>query len=291
MSSNAPELIAAEVESLLERNRIVQAKARLRGALQDHPSHPKLLLQSAWADYMSDASEDALYTVRQVLLSDPENQSARQLLFALLAEKNNLAEAEQVILQLLRDYPEHAPYYGRYAELMIRAMQLEKARALAGEGLKYDPGDAECLAARAICEFCDQRSGASSQALQQLLVRYPQSARTLLLVLNALADRGHNRAAFRIAQQLVQAQPGNHHFVQLAARLKAAAHWTMVPLWPMSRWGWGASIAMWLFAIVSIRIVGRINPAAAGVLALCYLAYVIYSWVWPPLLRRWIARA
>jgi tetratricopeptide (TPR) repeat protein len=291
MNSSPPELIAAEVEALLERNRIAQAKARLRGALQDYPSHPELLLQSAWADYMSGGNEDALHTVHQVLASDPENQSARQLLFELLAEKNNLVEAEQVILQLLHDYPEHAPYYGRYAELMIRAMQLEKARALASEGLKYDPGDAGCLAARAICDFCEQRPGTSSQALQQLLVRYPQSERTLLLVLAALEDRGHNRAALRIAQQLVQAQPDNGQFVQLAARLKAAAHWTMMPLWPMSRWSWGASIALWLLAIVSIRIVSRINPAAAVVLALCYLAYVIYSWVWPPLLRRWIARA
>src|SRR5262249_25777595 len=95
MSSGAPELIAAEVEALLERNRIVQAKARLRGALQDHPSHPRMLLQSACADYISGSNMDALHSAHQVLLSDQENKSARQLLFAVLTEKNDLAEAER----------------------------------------------------------------------------------------------------------------------------------------------------------------------------------------------------
>ncbi len=175
---------------------VVQLKRSCaKGALQHYPDHPELLLQSAWADYMDDENAAALVTVRQVLISVPENRSARRLLFALLVEKNNLAEAEQVIVQLLRDYPEHAPYYAHYAELMIRTMNLAKARALADEGYKYDADNADCLAARTVCDFVEQPSGASSHALQQLLARYPQSTRTLLLILTAMQDRGDHRAA------------------------------------------------------------------------------------------------
>jgi tetratricopeptide (TPR) repeat protein len=239
---------------------------------------------------MADANDAALATVRQVLAQDLDNQSARLLLFELLTEKNNLGEAEQVIVELLRDYPEHAHYYGRYAELMIRAMHFQKARALADEGIRYDPDDPGCLAARTICDFIEQRAGASSHSMQQLIVRYPQSVRTLILILVALQDRGDHRGALRIAQELVRAQPDNANFVQLAAELKANAHWSMLPLWPMARWGWGASIALWLLGTGAIRILGQSHPVAALAVAVCFVTYVIYSWVWPPLLRRWMTR-
>lgn len=291
MSNTLPQLLVAEVEALLERRRIAQAKARLKGALQDHPNHPVLLLQSAWADHLDDDPDGALATVRQVLLQVPENQSARLLLFELQVEKNNLRDAEQVIVELLRDYPEHAPYYARYAELMIRAMQLQKARALCEEGLKYDPHDAGCLGARALCDFIEQPSASTSHSLQQLLVRHPQSTRTLVLILIALEDRGDFRGALRIAQELVRAQPDNAEFVRIASHLKATTHWSMLPLWPILRWGWAASIALWLVGAASVRIVGQSDPVAALMLAIFILVYVIYSWVWPPLLRRWMARA
>jgi tetratricopeptide (TPR) repeat protein len=291
MSNTTPQLLVGEVEALLERRRTAQAKARLRAALQDYPNHPELLLQSAWADYMDDDSDAALATVRQVLVQKPENQSARLLLFELLIEKNKLSDAEQVIVQLLRDYPKHAPYYGRYAELMIRAMKLAKARALSEEGLKYDPDNAGCLAASTLCDFIEQRQGAASHSLQQLLVRHPEAMRTLVLILAALQDRGDHRGALRIAQELVQAQPDNDNLAQLTAELKATTHWSMLPLWPVLRWGWGASIALWLLGAAAVRIVGRSDVAAAAILAFCILGYVIYGWAWPPLLRRWIARS
>jgi tetratricopeptide (TPR) repeat protein len=287
---NPPQLIVAEVEALLERRRTAQAKARLAEGLRHYPNHPDLLLQLGWADYMAGNNAAALATVRQVLAQDVESQSARLLLFELQLAGGDLGNAEHVIVHLLRDYPEHAPYYGRYAELLIRAILLPKARALAEEGLKYAPDDAGCLAARATCDFIEQRSGATSHSLQQLLVRHPQSIRTLALVLVALQDRGNHREALRIAQELVRAQPDNDEFARIAAELTATTHWSMLPLWPMLRWGWAASIALWLVVSASIRILGKSHPDAALVLAMCFLAYVIYSWVWPYFLRRRMTR-
>jgi predicted Zn-dependent protease len=291
MTNPAPEVIAHEVSALLERRRIVQARARLKTALQEFPDHPDLLLQSAWTDYLADDNAAALATVRHLITRDPENQRVRLLLFKLLIETGKLAEAESVILDLLRQYPEHPPYYGRYAELMIHAMQLVKARALAQEGLKYDPDDANCLTALALCDFIEQPGAAAAHSLQQLLVRHPQSQRTLALVAFALNDRGDQKGAFRIAQELVRAQPDNPEFVRLAMELKAATHWTMLPLWPMMRWGWAASVGLWVTGIVAVQVMARINPAVAGILVIVIVLYAIYSWIWPPILRRWIARS
>ncbi len=296
MSEVTPQLVVAEVRALLERRRVAQAKARLKGALQKDPAHPELLVQSAWADYMDNDNDAALAIVRQVLAQNPEHQSARLLLFELRLEKNLLGEAEQIILQLLREYPHHAPYYGRYAEVMIRAMLLSKARALAEEGLRYEPDDVGCLAGRALCDFIEQGHHKISYSLQQLLVRHPQSLRTLTLVRATLYHRGHYRGALRIAQELVRAQPDNDGFVRIARELTVLAHWSMLPLWPILRWGRGALIAVWLLlngATLGTATMVRSDESAeaAGILGIGFIFYLVYAWFWPPILRRWIARA
>jgi hypothetical protein len=152
--------------------------------------------------------------------------------------------------------------------------------------LRYDADDSECLAAQAVCEFIEQPTGAPSRGLQQLLVRHPQSMRTLVLVVIALQQRGNAREARRVAQELVRAQPDNEQLVGLARSLTVQAHWSMLPLWPMQKWGWGASFALWLIAIVGIRTLDQVDDRAAGVFAIVFLIYVVYSWVWPPILRR-----
>ena len=43
---------------------------------------------------------------------------------------------------------------------------------------------------------------------------------------------------------------------------------------------------MWLGGIVVIRALSRSAPELAGPVAFTWLAYCIYSWVWPPLIRR-----
>lgn len=290
MNEATPELLVLEIEALIERNRTSRARDRLQQALTSYPNHPELLLQSAWVDFMEDRNQDALATVRQVLVQEPENQLARFLLFKLLAEDKKLAEAEKIIVELLREEPEHAPYYGQYAWLMLQAAKFDKAHALASEGWRNDPDDVDCLIAHALCDFIEQPSGATSQALQQLLVHHPQSLQTMALIMVALEDRGDHRAALRIAQEMVRAQPDNRAIIEAAAEMKALTHWSMLPLWPMQRWGWAASIALWFMMIVTIRVLGPVSPGAVGILAICFLAYVVYSWVWPPILRRWIIR-
>jgi hypothetical protein len=68
----------------------------------------------------------------------------------------------------------------------------------------------------------------------------------------------------------------------------------MLPLWPMQRWGWGAAIGLWLAINVILRVLASQGAEWADLtiaLSFGFLAYVIYSWVWPPLLRRWMVRA
>ena len=63
----------------------------------------------------------------------------------------------------------------------------------------------------------------------------------------------------------------------------------MVPLYPLQRWGWAGSVGIW-FAVVLLLQTGVLNNTPLrdyqGAIALAFLAFVVYSWVWPPILRR-----
>jgi predicted Zn-dependent protease len=275
-----------QVEALLQRRRVDQARALLKPALTEHPEHAGLLLQSAWTDYLDDRNDDALATVRQVLLSDPDDESARLLYFELLLEREDNVDAERVIIELLREYPEHAHYYGRYAQLMLKTLNFGKSRQLALEGLKYDPDSVECLAAQTVCDFIERPGKATSQGLQQLLVHHPQSVRTLLLVVISLQQRGQRREALNIARELLRAQPDNEGIVDIVKQLRLVTHWSMWPLWPVMRFGWNASVVIWLIAVFGLNALRRSDPALAGTIGLVFFAYVVYSWVWPPILKR-----
>ncbi len=135
----------------IERRRLADAKRVLAQALTQYPQDPDLLYQSAQAEWLGDENETAEKTVRQVLVANPEHASARQLLASMLVERGEYADAELLLIGLLRDYPESAELYGRYSQLMLRTLHLEKAEQLAREGLRYDPEDDECLmASRAV---------------------------------------------------------------------------------------------------------------------------------------------
>jgi tetratricopeptide (TPR) repeat protein len=286
MNATSPEVVLQQVEALLQRRRYPQALALLKPALAAYPEHVELLLQSAWIHYLDDRPDEALDTVRQVLTSAPENESARLLYFHVLIEKEQSVEAERVIIDLLREFPEHAHYYGRYADLMLRTLNVGKARQLAMEGLKYESEDPDCLSALTVCDFIEGRSGEVSHALQRMLVRHPQSTRTLVLIVIALQERGDQRGAKRVAQELVQANPDNEALVSIARELKVTTHWSLVPLWPMQRWGWAASFGIWILVIVGSSAIQKINPAWSGIFVVTVLIYVAYSWIWPPVLRR-----
>jgi hypothetical protein len=124
-----------------------------------------------------------------------------------------------------------------------------------------------------------------------MLAHNPEDLHTLMLVCVALQRSGKLRAALAVAQELLRAQPMNASLVSLVKHLRWRTHWTMLPLWPLQRYGWGASIALWLACVIGLRFVDRLaSPGAAQAISYAVLGYVIYSWVWPGLLKRWLDR-
>jgi len=280
-----PDLVAAQSSELLDRRRIGQARVLLGSALRHHPDHAGLLYEAARADYLADRNDDARRTLARLLATDPNHFNARYLLAGIELEADNLAEAERLVLELLRQAPETAVFYAFYARVMLRALQFDKAKQLAAEGLRHAPHDESCLRARVLCDLVDGR--ADSRALAQLVAGDPNALETMRLVVVALVHANRSREALRLARELLRAQPNDEHLLTLVRSLRIDTHWTLWPLWPTQRWGWNASIAMWIAVVVLLQV---LDSRLTGPFSALWLAYVAYSWAWPPLLRRWIAR-
>lgn len=276
---------AQQVFYFVERRRLADARRVLQDGLARFPQDSDLLFHSAQVEWLSDRNAEAENTARQVLVIAPDHAPARQLLAAILIERGEFADAELLLISLLRDYPESADLYGRYSRLMLQTLHLEKAEDLAREGLRYDPDNGECLMAIALCETA--RSGARpNEGLAKLMTAHPDSMSSVHALVVALVDAGRIDEAHRIAQGAMRADPANENLVSLVRELRIQNHWTMKPLWPLQKWGWGASAAMWIGGIVIVRLLAARAPELATPFAYAWIAYAIYSWVWPPLIRR-----
>ncbi|MEJ1963973.1 MAG: tetratricopeptide repeat protein [Gammaproteobacteria bacterium] len=291
--NTAPNLkmVLTEAHALVERRRYAHARTTISHGLQHFPDNSELLYLAAFIDYAQDDHESAMQTVQRVLATDPEHYGARRLAAHLHEERKQYPQAEELWIGLLREYPEDADCYGSYAELMLKTLNLDKASRLAQEGLRHHPDHPGCLYVVAMSDVITGRAkrGQQSEALLRLLRAHPEQVRTSTALVIALSDQGRQREALRISQELLRSQPDSAHFVALVRELKMQSHWTMLPLYPMQRWGWGGAAAVSVAGIIGVRALDHAIPEPyASVVVYTWLVYVIYSWVWPSILRRLI---
>lgn len=282
-----PEELEQRIALLIDVHKFNDARRSLAEGLAHYPDRPRLLYLSAFVDWVEDRNEEARQTLSQLLRLEPHSYGGRSLLAQIQEDQGQLADAERTWIELLHDYPEDADLLGRYGNLMLRTLHVEKARALAQAGLRLEPENPHCLFVFALCEIADGRPMADNEGLAALLQHHPDRARTGLVLINALIDQRRPRAALDVAQGLLRAQPDSSELVEVVQSLRRQTHWSMLPLYPVQRWGMTASLAMWGVVAFGLPVVAPSLPDKVGkYLALAWFAYCVYSWVWPPLARK-----
>lgn len=279
-----------QLDALLERRRTDAARSLLAQALQQYPDDPDLLFQAARADWIDDRNAQARDTIAQLLRHAPEHHGGRLLLFELMLQAGERAPAEALVLQLLRENPFDADLCARYARLMLLTLHFDKARRLAAEAVRLAPASDVGLRAQALCDLVLNRRSMDSAALQRMLQQHPDDYHTLELVFVALLQDGRAHAAQAVARTLLRARPDDPVALRRVQALALQTHWSMLPLWPFTRFGWPAVLALWLGSVLLLNLLRGPAPQVAEVVSPLLLGYVIYSWVWPPLLKRWLQR-
>jgi hypothetical protein len=86
----------------------------------------------------------------------------------------------------------------------------------------------------------------------------------------------------------VAREPADRDLADAAAEARLWAHPLLVPLRPIARLGMFKSWAIAVGIMLTLRAVGL--PLVAALFSLAWFLLCVYSWVVPPLLRRWLRR-
>lgn len=165
---------------------------------------------------------DAANAARAGLACDPRHLPLLALLGGAETELGDLARAERTLLWALELAPDDPGLLSRYALLVARAGQLDKARGLLALAARTDPDHLAVLRARSVLAYLE---GSDMES----------------------------------------------------------AEWS--PALPLARFGAGPS---WLAAVAAmIALLETGHTAAAACAAGAWLVWVAYTWLAPPLLRRY----
>lgn len=273
---------------LLGQRRTRAARELLAPLIEENPDSPEVHLRLARAAIIDENNDLAREHLDLVLARAPNDEIARWLLAHVEYEEKNYPQAEALIIELIRENPRDAEYLAFYARLLLVTLHLDKARRLATEAIRIDPTSHDALVVSGLISVVDGRATDTDETIRELIESDPEGEQVLRLLFFVLSERKLHREALRVGQRLLQLNPGDGAVIEALVEMRYLSHWTTLPLYPLIRWGWSGSAALWLgFLLVMATMKGH---PLAGPISLFYLFYVLYSWLYPPLLKRYLTR-
>jgi Flp pilus assembly protein TadD len=245
---------------------------------------PRLYAVRAAALLELDRSVEASRVAEEGLSIDAEDPWLLELLAIASMQLGRLAAAERALLDALRLQPRDGMILARYALVTARAGQLEKARALitrARESLPEAPYIGQVASLIAYLEGDDR---AALQLGSETLARDPEDAGIHALMGGYLLERGNVGRATTHHLIAASRSPGDDDAVVLGRQAKYLKHPLMRPMWLLERVGPGKVWLGFIGLIVVLNATGLKNVVPFVVIP--YLAFAVYSWVVPPLMRK-----
>lgn len=271
---------------LLQMKRPEEALKKL--ALAFDPEDPWEWWLRGVALFDLDREEDAIEAIGHGLAIDPESTELLALLARCRLSLRDLAGAEEAILAALRIDPEHADNLSLYAHVVAADGQFDKARKLLERARRLDP---ENEAAMRMQSFLAAARGDEREALlrsRELLAINPEDVTAHRVAGSLLHRRGDVDDAESHLRSAVVIAPFENGTAELARENRLWRNPFMWPLRPLQRVGMAQS---WIAAMAILFVARRIAPPGVQLtLAVFWIVLCVYSWVVPPLVRRWINR-
>lgn len=269
-------------QHLLSLGRLNEALAELD---QDFDSEdPMFWWLRALALFHLDRIDDAMAAVRSGLRIDPDSSLLLELLAHCHLSRHDLAAAEEAVLAALRVDAEDADLFALYAQIVAAAGQTEKARKLLAQARRLDPGHAGTVRVEAAIAASRFDHHETLLRGRELLSIDPEDSRAHLLTGEVLHNRGDVDDAAEYLRTAVVSDPADALAAEIARENLMWRHPLMWPLLPAKKFG-AAKVWMAGIAVVLLARTTR-NNAITLTLACAWIAYCVYSWVMPPIVRR-----
>ena len=275
-----------KIDQLIQLRRFQLARNELITAFKNHPTSPELFYLQAVVDWYEDKIDAGIEAAQQGLSTAPEDVDLRWIYFKLLENNKAYADAELIIIELIREHPSDADYHKDYAHLMLFTFNIEKARALINEALRISPNHHDARFMDILISIVEGNQSYSSEQLATLIREDPENEDFIGLLIVSLIDKRQYDAALQLSQELLRIDPSDQDLVDSIVELRAVTHWSAWPLRPIHRFGWGASIVMWVGVVTLLQLNKQYSWPWLGAFIYIYLGYVIYSWIHGPILQR-----
>jgi Flp pilus assembly protein TadD len=205
-----------------------------------------------------------------------------------LRSEGRLPEAEAAFLQGLSLNPNDPDLLIGYAHVCLAAGQAEKASAVVERAASQAPESAVVSAARAQVAFALGKDRDMHRHSTEALSHDPEDPRTRALHGTSSMLTGDSRSSYRSFASAAASQPGDADLRDAARAARLINHPLLLPLRPFARLNplivWVGAVAV----IYGLRALGLGTLSFA--FAMIWLAFCVYSWVVPPLVRRWLNR-
>lgn len=234
-----------------------------------------------------DRDADAAAQARAGLAIDADNTRLLTMLGIACRSTGDFAAGEQALLSALRSEPEDAWILGQYALLLVTAGRLDKAKRVAEAASRVDPEQSVVRYARSVIAHVEGRDGDAAEIARQTLADNPEDLDSHALLGTYSLGEGRVATGADHWRTAASIRPEGR-IAQVAREASVLAHPALLPIRLAYRFG---TAKVWIAALV---VIGGLTAAGlegpATVAAFVYVAFVVYSWVGPPLVRAWLRR-
>jgi predicted Zn-dependent protease len=283
-----PSSVLAHVQAMLELGRPQDALAALAGLPASDVMDPIVARLRCAALAQMGRWAEAGDAARAALVANGPHPDLLYWLARAEQDAGHAAQAERFLLDGLALAPQDVDLLCAYADLCAGEGQLEKATKLVALAAAEDPQAPIVYATRVKVAYAGGQDREAQRISQEFVAAHPANPVANALLGGVSAARGQVRPAYQGFRRAVAEDPTDHSYAESALEMRVAAHPLMLPLRPILRFG---ALKVWLTAVALIfglRLLGQ--PLLAFPIAMAWLAYCVYSWVVPPLVRRWVRR-
>lgn len=276
----------ARARLLIEAHRPEQALAELGRLPAESTGSAEAFYLRATALLELERWVDAADAARRGLAAGGPNPTLLGQLGTALRELGDYPMAERALLDALALAPSDAYLLCRYAQLCLGAGQVDKAAKLLARAMEQDPHAPIVYATRVQLAYGRGDDREAERISSEFLGAYPDHPMALALRGFTSAQRGRVGESYESFRQAAAARPADPDYAEAAWEVRVYAHPLLRPLRPLYRLG---TVKSWLLAVgimLGLRAVG-LRPLAA-LFGLFWLAYCVYSWLAPPLVRRMV---
>jgi len=231
-----------------------------------------------------DRTDEAIDAAASGLRIAPESPVLLDLVARCYSSRGELVKAEQAVLAALRAHAEDAELLALYALIVAKAGQIDKAHKLVAAARRIDPENASAIRIEAAIAASRGDERETLLRSRELLALDPEDAHAHLIMGEVLHDQGDVHGAAEHLRTAVVSDPRDSVAAQIARENLAWRHPLMWPLRPVQRFG---AAKVWIAAIV-VLMAARMTKSNPIMLTatITWLAYCVYSWVVPPIVRR-----